>query len=118
MTRARTDAATAAVNAEVQSVVSYGVDPRGWQMFAALSGAHNRALNTQPAVIDTSHTDAHGWLAPLQRMRGLAPLVLGAGRPLVSKSSTLGDEVSDPGENASERILAERWKRQGGGPGW
>jgi hypothetical protein len=116
--RARTDATTAAINAVPSSVVDYGPDPRGWGMFAALSGAHNRDLNTQRTVIETSHTDSGGWHAPLQRMRGLAPLILGSGRAVTKKSSVIGDERSDPGENAAERILAERWKRQGGGPDW
>ena len=118
MGRARTDATTAAINAVPSSVVDYGPDPRGWAMFSALSGAHNRDLNAQRAVIDTSQSAGGGWHRPLQRMRGLAPLILGSGRAVTSKSSSIGDHVSDPGENAAERILAERWRRQGGGPDW
>lgn len=107
-----------AINAVHSGVVDYGPDPRGWRMAAALAGAHNRDLNGQRAVIDTASTQSHGWHRPLQRLRGLAPLILGNGRPVTKKSSVIGDERSDPGMNAAERILAERWKRQSGGPDW
>lgn len=118
MARARTDATTAAVNAVPAGVVDYGPDPRGWQQFAALAGAHHRTLTAQRAVIDTSHTTSTSWHRPLQRLRGLAPLVLGSGRAVTKRSSVIGDERSDGLDNAAERILAERWKRQSGGPAW
>jgi hypothetical protein len=116
---ARTDAA-AAINSQQSADVTYGVDPRGWRMAAALAGVHNRTLTGAPAVIDTSKTDHDGWVRPLQQLRGLAPLILGSGRAMASRSSELGDEPSDSHllDNAAERILAERWKRQGGGPSW
>lgn len=111
---------SAAANSRQDLGVEYGVDPRGWGMFAALSGAHRRDLTQQRAVIDTSHTDHDGWVRPLQRLRGLAPLILGQARPITSRHSEIGDERSDLGglDNAAERILAERWTRQGGGPSW
>lgn len=107
----------AAINAEQTLDVAYGPDPRGWGMAAALAGAHHRDLTTKRAVIDTSSTPATGWLRPLQAFRGLAPL-MGSGLPRSKKSSTIGDERSDPGQNAAERILAERWARRAEGPSW
>jgi hypothetical protein len=114
---ARTDVA-AAINAEQTLDVTYAPDPRGWRQFAALAGAHNRTLTGARAVIDTSSTNSGGWHRPLQRLRGLAPLILGAARPVTPETSVIGDERSDVGANAAERILAARWKREAGGPSW
>lgn len=113
--RSRTDV-SAAVNAEQSSVVDFGPDPRGWGMFASLSGAHRRDLTTKVAVIDTSHTDADGWLRPLQRLRGLAPLALGSGRPVLPRNGQIGDARSDVLDDPAMRVLSERWTRQSGGP--
>ena len=108
---ARSDV-SAAANSSVGAIVSYGPDPRGWRMFAALSGAHNRDLNAQRAVVET-HPEHKGWVRPLQRLAGLAPLGLGAGRPVAEKTSELGDERSTELDNPALRIFAERLKRGG-----
>lgn len=108
----RTDVSVAA-NAQLAPVVEYSVTgDRGWRQFAALSGAHARDLNAQRAVIET-HPDHHGWTRPLQALRGLAPLALGAGRPAAGPSSEIGDERSSGLDNPALRIFAERLKRGG-----
>ena len=111
---ARTDV-SAAANTSVGRIVDYSPDPRGWSMFAALAGAHNRVLNRAPAVVE-SYPEHHGPMAPRQRMVGLAPLGLGAGRPVTPAGSQLSDERSDVLSNPALRIFAERLRRGQGGP--
>lgn len=111
---ARTDV-SAAANTSVGRIVDYSPDPRGWSMFAALTGAHNRILNRAPAVIE-HYPEHHGAMRPRQRMTGLAPLALGSGRPVTARTSQLSDERSDALDNPALRIFAERLKRGQGGP--
>lgn len=108
---ARTDDSSA-VNAEPGRIVEYGIDPRGWSMFAALSGAHRRDLVAKPAVIERN-PEHNGYMRPLQRLVGLAPLGLGTARPVAGGSSEIGDERSSQLDNPALRIFAERLKRNG-----
>ncbi|MFP5372394.1 MAG: hypothetical protein ACLGI3_16825 [Actinomycetes bacterium] len=108
---ARTDVGQAA-NARLAQVVDYGPDPRGWAMFAALSGHHNRTLNSQRAVV-ASHPEHNGWMRPLQRMIGLAPLGMGTAPARRGPNAEIGDERSSELDNPAMRIFAERLKRGG-----
>lgn len=81
---------TAAPNAQMTSQVVYGVDPRGWGMFAALTGALNRGLTGQRAVV-TGPMFGGVAQAP-QKFTGAASL--GTARPTTKRSSEMGDQVS------------------------
>lgn len=107
---ARTDVNQAG-NAHVSQIVDYGPDPRGWSMFAALSGAHNRTLNRQPAVIER-HPEHHGYMRPLQRLMGLAPLGMGTAKAAAGPNAEIGDERSSALDNPALRIFAERLRRR------
>jgi len=81
---------TRAPNAQMTQQVVYGVDPRGWGMFAALNGALNRALTTQRAVVTGP---MFGGIAQApQKFRGAAQL--GTARPGKQPASEMGDQIS------------------------
>ena len=78
-----------APNTEHRSVVVYGVDQRGLGMFQNLTGSITRGLRGRPVVAAPSFT---GWMAPPQQFKGAA--ALGRVRPVVGKSSEIGDQLS------------------------
>lgn len=100
-----------AINSTAGRIVEYGVDPRGWSMFAALSGAHARTLTSKPAVIERN-PQHDGYMRGLQRLTGLAPLGLGT-KPAAGAAPEIGDERSSLLDNPALRIFAERLKRNG-----
>lgn len=80
---------------QLQTVVSWLPDPRGWGMFAALAGRARRDLQAQRVVIDRSSSSFGGWAATPQRFAGLGGLLAGQQRALASAVSDLVDERSN-----------------------
>lgn len=111
----RTDVSRAS-NARTTAIVEYGIDPRGWSLFAALSGRHQRGLNGRDGTVVHGENAQRsptftGYAVSPQRMTGLAPL--GVARTVVEANSTLTDErASGALDNAGLRIFAERLKRR------
>jgi len=111
----RTDVARA-VNATTTQIVEYGIDPRGWSLFAALSGRHQRGLNGADGTIvhgvDGQRAPSFtGYAISPQKMTGLAPL--GLARPITAASSELTDERAGGAlDNAGLRIFAQRLARR------
>jgi len=101
----RTDM-SAATNVRLAPVAEYGIDPRGWSFFRALSGAAQRGISGHDGtrVLDTAR-QFHGYTTTPQRFVGLAPL--GVAVPLVKDGSVLADETT-AFDNAAQRIFAER----------
>lgn len=113
---ARTDVA-AAVNSRLAPIVQYQVDRRGWAMFAALSGRHQRGLSGRDGhqtlgLEDHAGRAFYGVLPAAQYFAGMAPL--GQARPYVAATSNLGDERAAGGafDDAALRIFAERLRRR------
>jgi hypothetical protein len=81
---------TAAPNARMTQAVVYGVDPRGFGTFTAITASLNRSLNGQRAVV-TGPTFGGVAQAP-QKFRGAASL--GQTRPMGQPASEMGDQIS------------------------
>ena len=108
---ARTDDRQA-INARRVSVVEYGPDPRGWGMFARLSGFLQRghAGREGRRVIDTQESFSGAVATAPQSFSGMAPL--GRARPLTADTAELSDErAAGALEDGALRIFAERLAR-------
>jgi hypothetical protein len=105
----RTDVAAAA-NARIERVITYDPDPRGARMFYRLTGAVNRALNRQRAVIDTTAT-FHGAIpVTVQSFAGMAPL--GQVSAISPRNSEMTDErAAGVLDSPHMRVFAERLRR-------
>lgn len=79
----------------LDTVVSWLPDPRGWGIFAGITGRIRRDLQSQPAVIDARGQTYGGWANTGQRFSGLAGLVGGQQRAIASQSSNLVNERSN-----------------------
>jgi hypothetical protein len=107
---ARTDAA-ASINATVSPIVDYGPDPRGWRLFAALAGSHQRGISGVAGgrILDRQETFT-GLADSPQRFSGMAPL--GGGPAIVPAAAVLQEErASGPLNDMALRIFAQRLTR-------
>jgi hypothetical protein len=107
----RTDIARAA-NARIVPVVEYGVDPRGWGMFSAVTAAAHRGLSGARKVIHPN-PEFTGLAPSKQNFVGVAPLGLGGGRPVVNRNAQLDGARSDNGlDDPALRVFAARMRRR------
>lgn len=79
----------------LETVVSWLPDPRGWGMFAAITGRNRRDLQQQAAVIDARGSTYGGWATAGQAFTGLAGLIGGRQRAVSGTTSSLVDERSN-----------------------
>jgi hypothetical protein len=95
-------------NAQLETVVRFAPDPRGWGMFTALISRVRREVNGGSRVyIDARGEQFSGWAATTQRFTGLAGLSNGGQRAIASTSSQLVDQRSTGNEGAM-RAFYER----------
>lgn len=96
-----------APNAQLNGVVDYGPDPRGWSMFHSLSAQLNGFLTHGRSVSDANATH-YGWTAAPQSYRGANAV---AGRVIAAKNSTFDQENTQTITDPSLRIFADRLQR-------
>jgi hypothetical protein len=111
-------AADLPANATVAQTLQLHAEPRGWRMFAALSGRHARDLGGQnpvsPAVIDRRRDGFfHGAVDSPQRFVGLANAGIGGGtRAVHERAGEIGDSRSANFDDGPLRVFRERQRRR------
>lgn len=100
-------------NAQLETIVQFAPDPRGWGMFSALAGWARRGINNGSRVyIDARGSTYGGWAATPQRFTGLAGLANGRQRAIASTSSQFVDERSNGNETAMRAFYEQLQRSQ------
>jgi hypothetical protein len=106
--------APAAVNAVVRPVVDYAPDWHGGALFASLTGAAARSLNSAQVVISRA-PQWFGWTRELQHMKGAQGAIarqMGGVAPIAPRNSELSKESTTADVNTAA-IFASRMARSG-----
>lgn len=97
---------------QLETVVSWLPDPRGWAMFGALTRRARGDLGGR-AVLDARGSNFGGWVAPPQRFAGLAGLLGGRQRAIANPTSQLVNERSNLNAGAMGAFYEQLQRKQG-----